>query len=120
VTLEEFNEELTDGGHGAWRFNPDDTHIDEGDRLELINKGGDAHTFTKVAEFGGGFIPALNAAVGGAPIVDECKPDAPGDQRFIAAGASNTVLGLDVGIYRFQCCIHPWMRKPRQNSRYKK
>ena len=27
VTLEEFNEELPDGGHGDWKFNPDDTHI---------------------------------------------------------------------------------------------
>jgi hypothetical protein len=65
VTLEEFNEEHTDGDHGAWRFNPNDTPIDEGGRPELINKGGETRTFTKVAEFGGGFIPVLNAAVVG-------------------------------------------------------
>jgi hypothetical protein len=25
-------------------------------------------------------------------------------------GASKDLKGLDVGLHRFQCCLHPWMR----------
>ena len=65
VTFDEFAEELNpdDGGHGAWRFHPDDTHIDLGESLKAINEGGQVHTFTEVVSFGAGIVLLLNAAL---------------------------------------------------------
>ena len=37
---------------------------------------------------------------------------APGavDPTAVAPGATLRVTELGVGLHRFQCCIHPWMR----------
>ncbi|HYE35672.1 hypothetical protein [Methylocaldum sp.] len=59
VTLAEFNALLPEG-HPAWRFEPTYIKIEEGDKLRVVNRGGRTHTFTKVEDFGGGFIPQLN------------------------------------------------------------
>jgi hypothetical protein len=56
---------------GAWRFNPllkttphtfrlAAVNLTSGQPLSLQNFGGEIHTFTKVARYNGGFIPALN------------------------------------------------------------
>ena len=71
----------------------------------MSNRGGRAHTFTEVADFGGGFVPPLNGALITAP---ECAN--PGTLTFVPCGGSETVTGLDAGLHKFQCCIHPWMR----------
>jgi plastocyanin len=99
-------------GHQAWRNDPSYLKIRAGTRVRVTNEGGRAHTFTRVANFGGGKIPnpALNKGLVTAP---ECP------MSFdIAPGGSVTVSGLGVGNHRFMCCIHPWMRalvkvKPR-------
>jgi hypothetical protein len=46
---------------GAWRFNPlfRPLHVPTGQLTVLENDGGEIHTFTKVAKFGGGFVPVL-------------------------------------------------------------
>lgn len=105
---------------GAWRYNPVRVENGEGINLTLVNRGGETHTFTRVAEFGGGFVAALNAAAGNLTPRPECAlmkngqlvPQAPGSNNiFINHG--QTLMGPRiVGDERakFQCCIHPWMR----------
>ena len=77
----------------------------------IENRGGEDHTFTEVAQFGGGVVGVLNGLSGNPVPAPECL----GPLDIIhagevvegpTAGSSN----LPVGIHRFQCCIHPWMR----------
>jgi hypothetical protein len=63
------------------------------------------HTYTEVEDFGGGFVPLLNGAMATAP---ECAN--PATLTFVAYGGSQTLTGLESGLHKFQCCIHPWMR----------
>ena len=92
-------------GHPSWRNEPSYLSIRAGQSLKVKNRGGRAHTFTEVADFGGGFIPPLNGTLETAP---ECgNPDA---LTFVPYGGSQTVKGLEPGLHKFQCCIHPWMR----------
>jgi len=112
TTFDEFIEELiqTQDAH-KWRNQPEQAHLNVGRPTLIENRGGEVHTFTKVAEFGGGFVAELNGILGLAP-VPECVPQ---QVDFIPAGAvvEGPVAGsadLPVGINRFQCCIHPWMR----------
>jgi plastocyanin len=112
VTVAEFNEELASPladsavGHQAWVFDPSYLKIKEGQSVRVRNRGGRPHTFTKVAEFGGGFVPDLNVGLDPAP---ECQPPA-GPQGIIPPGGSTRVFGLAQGNHRFMCCIHPWQR----------
>lgn len=110
VTFEEFFEELNpdDGGHGAWRFTRQDTHIDHGDTVHVRNTGGEFHTFTEVANFGAGILPPLNEALprGTAAAVE--LEDIGGS--FLPPGASRSISGLTPGEHLFECLIHPWMR----------
>lgn len=116
TTFEEFIEEfLEDGEVGSWEFSPDDTEIDEGEVLRLLNEGGEIHTFTRVAAFGGGFVPELNLP--GVPLALECfAPPGPGplnpDINIFLRGDGGTALvgPLAPGTYLFMCCIHPWMQ----------
>jgi hypothetical protein len=106
--LEELDSELAEEpvGHQAWRFDPTYLKIREGQTVRVRNRGGRDHTFTEVAEFGGGFVPPLNLALPPAP---ECEPPA-GPQGIIPPGEGARVSGLAAGNHRFQCCIHPWQR----------
>ena len=72
--------------------------------LRVRNQGGRGHTFTEVAQFGGGFVPILNVGMTPAP---ECDPAA---TVLVEPGATQHIDGLEPGLHRFQCCIHPWMR----------
>jgi hypothetical protein len=73
------------------------------------NNGGEFHTFTRVAAFGGGCIAALNGPLELSP-VPECS--IPGIILATGAvpGASVTTGSLGTGTHRFECLIHPWMR----------
>lgn len=108
VTVAEFDEELDSPlaaavvGHQAWRNDPPYLETETGRRIRVRNEGGRAHTFTRVAEFGGGRVPPLNEGLTPAP---ECATAA-----TIAPGGRAEASGLIVGVNRFQCCIHPWMR----------
>ena len=58
-------------GHPAWLFQPSTLTIRPGRTVRATNEGGEVHTFTEVAKFGGGFITALNNPSGSSP-VPEC------------------------------------------------
>src|ERR1041385_1437412 len=54
-----------------WDFEPDAIRIKQGTTVSVVDQGGEPHTFTEVAHFGGGFIPGLNAP--GEQVVPECS-----------------------------------------------
>jgi hypothetical protein len=70
--------------------------------------GGEVHTFTHVAAFGGGIVPLLNDLAGVPNVAPECTSLAQGD--FVTPGTTYEEDIVDPGTQRFQCCIHPWMR----------
>ena len=91
-------------GHPAWRNDPSYLSIHSNKTVHVTNKGGRTHTFTEVANFGGGFVPPLNGALGVAPECNALTTTA------LAPGDKINVKGLASGLHKFQCCIHPWMR----------
>ena len=117
TTVEDFLAEFNaTGSVEKWRFNNERTEADRAVRAE--NRGGETHTFTPVAHFGGGFIPLLNGddeplteCVGEDPVRDANGNFIPGPDAgtFIPSGRSATIA-LTRGTHRFQCCIHPWMQ----------
>lgn len=113
VTVDDLIAELTEHQeHGAWRFHPDELRIKRGERIVATNVGGEVHTFTPVAAFGGGFVPELNELSGTPDPAPEClNAEHPEALNFVVPGGTTTNLvnGLRPGFYRFQCCIHPWM-----------
>ena len=108
VTFAEFNALLRSAlspavvGHPAWRFEPSFAETELGESVRAINLGGRNHTFTEVAQFGGGIVPPLSIGLVLAP---ECP-----SSTVIPPGGSEVVRGLAPGNHLFQCCIHPWMR----------
>jgi len=94
-----------------WDFEPDALKIKEGTTVSVTDQGGEPHTFTEVAKFGGGFVPGLNAP--GEDTVPECSggfANIAVARTRILQGSNMQVSGLSKGEHRFQCCIHPWMR----------
>ena len=95
----------------GWDFEPDTLKIKEGTTVSVVDQGGEPHTFTEVAEFGGGFIPGLNAP--GEDTVPECSggfSKVAVAKTRILQGSQVQITGLSKGTHRFECCIHPWMR----------
>lgn len=94
-----------------WDFEPDTLRIKQGTTVSIVDQGGEPHTFTEVAQFGGGFIPQLNGP--GEETVPECSG---GFAKIKVArtrllqGSTFQIPGLAKGEHNFQCCIHPWMR----------
>src|SRR5215813_3880129 len=43
-----------------WDFEPDEVTIDQKTILAVADQGGEPHTFTEVAAYGGGFVEGLN------------------------------------------------------------
>ncbi len=109
VTFEKFVNSLIAGKpHASWRFAPSHTKIDAGGTVTAHNRGGEFHTFTEVANFGGGCVPEINALMGLSP-VPECSD--PGVfATGVAPGGSLTTAPLAEGTHRFQCIIHPSQR----------
>jgi hypothetical protein len=111
VTLTDFFAALPTG-HATWLFHPATRNIRKRDTLRVTNQGGEIHTFTEVAAFGGGFIPPLNNPANSAPI-PECaggftNPAIAGTR--LIQGSSLEMSSLSKGLHHFECCIHPWMR----------
>ncbi len=92
-------------GHPAWRNEPSHLTTTAGKTVRVTNRGGRGHTFTEVADFGGGFIGGLNI---GLTAADECVPAS--DTIPLAPGATIELTASGPGLHKFQCCIHPWMR----------
>jgi plastocyanin len=110
VTLTAFNNELNSTHQvAAWRFVPTALSINLGQSIAVTNDGGEKHTFTEVANFGGGIVPALNSASGNPTEAPECAALAA--NAMIAPGTTfRTDAATDEGVEHYQCCIHPWMR----------
>jgi plastocyanin len=89
-------------GHPAWRMQPSYDVVEMGRRVKVENLGGRTHTFTEVAQYGGGRVPPLNMGLVMAP---ECAA-----AMNIPAGGRTQLSDLSAGNHKFQCCIHPWMR----------
>lgn len=114
TTFDEFIAELaaTQDAH-AWKNQPSAMRVNVGRSTLIENLGGEVHTFTPVANFGGGFIADLNGISGNPVPAPECLNfasivfiPAGGTEEGPTAGSSD----LPVGSHKFQCCIHPWMR----------
>ncbi|HEY6268821.1 MAG TPA: hypothetical protein VIX11_11020 [Candidatus Acidoferrum sp.] len=100
-----------------WDFEPDNVTAKKGGQIVVVNQGGEPHTFTEVKQFGGGFIGDLN---GGEPTVSECSEGFKNlavARTRILQGSQLQVNGLSQGEHRFQCCIHPWMRRDSRRER---
>ena len=122
ITFEGFLAEITsERSVGAWRFSPTDLIIEEGTpAITVENVGGEAHTFTRVKKFGGGFVAVLNALSGNNTPAPECAQMVNGNlapQPFgprnllVPAGATLAAAGFEGDeAVNIQCCIHPWMR----------
>jgi len=109
VHFQEFIAQLT--AHqtaGAWHNAPAQTDASLGETLVAHNDGGETHTFTRVADFGGGFIDFLNQLAGTPVPAPECLglPAA----EFMAPGGTDSEVLDTVGDIKYECCIHPWMR----------
>lgn len=110
TTFSEAFEALADGGDEHWRNNPDETHVEAGEGLHVVNRGGEFHTFTRVRSFaGGGCVPEINAALGVPTRSEAFCVKAFG--AVMPAGAESDVPAtrLRHGHNHFQCMIHPWM-----------
>ena len=93
-----------------WDFEPDIVSIKKGTPIIVVYQGGEPHTFTEVAHFGGGFIGDLNS---GEATVPECSggfANLAVAKTRILQGSQLQVTGLSKGEHLFECCIHPWMR----------
>jgi len=124
ITFAEFAASLnpTAFGDDHWRFNPSERSAKVGERLtfNVHNEGGEFHTFTRVAKFGGGCVDQLNGPLE-LTLAPECDgvhfdPTAPPPPAFITTGVPsgmNHTVDVDTskaGTVKYQCLIHPWMR----------
>jgi len=112
TTFSEFIAQLLAQGRApAWRFAPEQLSLDAGGTLLAHNRGGEDHTFTEVATFGGGCIQALNDLLGLTP-VPECAgfPGGAFAATLVRPGGTVATSPLPPGIHRYECLIHPWMR----------
>jgi len=94
----------------GWDFEPDTLHVPRGTTLSIVDQGGEPHTFTEVASFGGGFIDGLNH---GETMAPECAggfSNVAVARTRIIQGSQLQITGLKKGKHLFECCIHPWMR----------
>ncbi|HKR61810.1 MAG TPA: hypothetical protein VJS64_19140, partial [Pyrinomonadaceae bacterium] len=114
TTFDEFIGELEDTQDAhAWKNQPKQATLTVGRPTLIENRGGETHTFTQVAAFGGGFVNELNGISGNPVPAPECLNF--GSIVFIPAGGTEEgptagASGMQPGTHRFQCCIHPWMR----------
>ena len=111
VTFDQFIAELTHlGSIGPWRFAGLTANVQVGQDFVATNKGGEVHTFTEVAEFGGGLVPLLNQLSHVPDVAPECTPAALDPDDFVPPGGTYRERVSHSGNVKFQCCIHPWMR----------
>src|SRR4051794_35596913 len=115
VTVQEFLTQFAaTGSVKKWEFKKDEAKVKNGVAIDVQNRGGELHTFTRVDEFGGGIIPDLND---GAAIRPECgtaftlAPQS-GTNVVLGPGGAGTTDPLTASgtTVKFMCCIHPWMQ----------
>jgi hypothetical protein len=109
VPFDQFIADLTRLGFAAaWHFAPPAANVRVGQRFVAENTGGEVHTFTEVAAFGGGIVPQLNDLAHTPEVAPECGALAADD--FVPPGGTYQELIDHTGTVKIQCCIHPWMR----------
>jgi hypothetical protein len=109
VTFQRFIGQLQQNGFAfGWHFTPTVANIQLGATLVASNVGGETHTFTEVAHFGGGINATLNQLSGNPTPAPECLALKPED--FVAPGGTFNDTPDETGTELYQCCIHPWMR----------
>lgn len=96
-------------GHPAWTITPSLLQTSK-QRIRVTNDGGRGHTFTEVADFGGGAIPGLSVGMIHAPECPANPAALAASGTVIAPGGRVEISGLAPGTHKFQCCIHTWMR----------
>src|SRR5258708_19405030 len=91
----------------GWDFEPDTVTMKEGATLSVVDLGGEPHTFTEGAQFGGGFIPPLNH---GDATVHECSCGfsnlVMAKTRILQPSTLN-ITGLMQSTHLFYSCILP-------------
>jgi plastocyanin len=98
---------LETGSHPLWANSPVATSVESGTTLDVVNVGGRGHSFTRVANFGGGVLSLLNTR-------DDTRVPAPeclaGAALIPGAGGTVPTTFTGLGEQKYQCCFHPWMR----------
>jgi len=97
-----------------WNFAPSTANVRSVKTFEAVNHGGETHTFTEVAEFGGGFIQFSTTSPTFLMWPQNAVPDALEADDFVAPGGTYRETVDHAGHLKFQCCIHPWMRLERR------
>lgn len=109
VTFDKFIAQLQRNQEaGAWHFASSTVQARLGQTIIATNRGGEEHTFTRVAAFGGGIVPILNQLSGNTSVAPECTQLDEDD--FVEPGGTYAEEVDEGGTLLFQCCIHPWMR----------
>jgi hypothetical protein len=111
TTFQEFISQLVAMGRApAWRFAPGNLTLAAGGSIDAYNRGGEFHTFTEVAAFGGGCIAPLNQILGLTAVPECANAGALFASTGITPGGELEGTALASGTHLFQCLIHPWMR----------
>jgi plastocyanin len=111
TTFQEFIGQLVAMGSApAWRFSPDRLTLAAGGTIEAYNRGGEFHTFTEVAAFGGGCIPILNQILGLTAVPECANAGLLFGTTGVAPNGEVETAALPSGTHLFECLIHPWMR----------
>jgi plastocyanin len=111
VTFEEFVNSLISGKpHASWRFSPGNAKLDAGGTVTATNRGGEFHTFTEVAQFGGGCVQEINDLMGLQAVPECANAGFLFGTTGVAPGGSLTTSPLAAGAHNFQCIIHPSQR----------
>jgi plastocyanin len=110
VTFDKFIAQLLKHGEApSWRFAPEQATLAAGGTISAPNEGGEFHTFTEVAAFGGGCVQVLNDLLG-LTAVPECGIPGIFGTTGAPPGGVVTTGPLSAGTHKFLCLIHPWMR----------
>lgn len=117
TSLSAFIAELTANKFvAAWEYGGGQAQVNLGNSFQVDNRGGETHTFSVVANFGGGRVAGLNTLSGNTTVAPECVAGPNATNVDIASGTGVTITTgasgaiKTKGTFKVQCCIHPWMR----------
>ena len=111
TTFDAFIRQLIATGQApAWRFAPTRLELASGGSIDAYNRGGEFHTFTEVANFGGGCVDILNQILGLTAVPECTNAGILFATTGIAPGGELEGAALSSGTHLFECLIHPWMR----------
>ena len=111
TTFDELIAQLVAMGQApAWRFAPAQLTLTSGGTIDAYNRGGEFHTFTEVAAFGGGCVPPINQILGLTAVPECANAGVLFATTGVAPNGEVETAALPSGTHLFQCLIHPWMR----------